>query len=91
MNAADLFVAGGVEYVSATPGASGGKYLGCEIWPVDAVRGPPLRSIVASPARFAGACTYAEGATAMGYVLPVGFLDVPPRVFRIFATTVPAP
>ncbi|MCA9679881.1 MAG: hypothetical protein KC464_32925, partial [Myxococcales bacterium] len=79
VNAADLFYAGGVEYLAATPSHGGAGYEGCLVIPVDdpdagAVRRDalgrvvPVRALVASPTRFAGACAYAEGATALGYV-----------------------
>jgi hypothetical protein len=95
VNAAALFVAGGVEYLSVTPGNDAG-YEGCLVIPVDdpeagEIRrdgtGRPVvvRTLVASPPRFAGACSYAEGATAMGYAMPIGMLDTP-RPFRIYVT-----
>jgi hypothetical protein len=38
---------------------------------------------------FAGACTYAEGATAMGYTM--GIVGAAPRTFRLYASGVRAP
>lgn len=101
LNAADLFVAGGIEYLAATPGHSDGLYRGCLVVPVDdaeagAIRRDPAgrprwdRALVASTGQFAGACTYAEGATAMGYAMPIGFLGMA-RPFRIFTTSLAAP
>jgi len=83
------------------PDASAG-YRGCltmALADADAgtiTRGPNgaptvLRSLQSSDGRFAGPCTYAQGATALGQVLPMQFSDDPPRVFRIFRTTVPVP
>lgn len=96
VNAADLFVAGGREYLSATPasGGAGGGYEGCLVFPVpdpDAgavarnVAGAAVvvRGIAPAPAQFAGACTFAEGAG--GYALDVGFISPgQARPFRIF-------
>lgn len=101
MNAANLFLVGTTEYLAATPGHSDGIYRGCMVVPVDdpeagTVRrddgGRPRwdRALVASTGQFAGACTYAEGATAMGYAMPIGFLGTG-RPFRIFTTGVAAP
>lgn len=89
INAPDLFVAGGKEYVSATSGLADGTYRGCAIYPIDnpvtgAVRrdqaghAVPVRTMAA--AQFSGACTFAEGS---GYLLDVGFLGQP-RPFRMF-------
>ncbi|MBC8133902.1 MAG: hypothetical protein H7X95_13035 [Deltaproteobacteria bacterium] len=101
INAAHLFFAGGRQYVIATPDETGLGYRGCLVFPVDdpgsgMVRrngsGLPLavRRLTAA-GQFHGACDYAEGATALGYLLPVAFLDQPPRIFRTFATRVAAP
>ena len=50
-----------------------------------------LRSLDGPGNRFTGACAYAEGATALGYLVPELMLDQPPRIFRIFASGVTAP
>ena len=89
INAPDLFVAGGKEYVSATSALPDGTYRGCAIYPIDnPVTGTvhrdasglavPVRTIITP--QFSGACTFAEGS---GYLLDIGFLDQP-RPFRIF-------
>jgi len=89
INAPDLFVAGGKEYVSATSGLADGTYRGCAIYPIDnpvtgAVRrdaaghAVPVRTMAAP--QFSGACTFAEGS---GYLLDVGLLGQP-RPFRMF-------
>ena len=70
INAPDLFVAGGKEYVSATSSSPDGTYRGCAIYPIDdpvtgAVRrdasghAVPVRTMAAP--QFSGACTFAEG------------------------------
>jgi hypothetical protein len=94
VNAADLFVAAGREYLSATPGATNGAYEGCLVFSVpDPTSGAVARdgagtaivarTIVPAPAQFAGACTFAEGVTA-GYALDVGFFTPgAQRPFRI--------
>jgi hypothetical protein len=100
MNAADLFVSGGVEYVSATPSTDGGQYVGCLVFRVpdpaladverdDAGQGIVVRSIAPSPAQFAGACTFADGAG--GYLLDVGFLTQLSDRFRILTPLIPRP
>ncbi len=98
INAADLFVAGGTEYVVATPSDSTG-YHGCLVFPIDdpahgAVRRDAsgaavvARTIAPSSGGFSGACTFADGAG--GYAIDVGrFGDA--RPFRIYATGVAAP
>ena len=104
LNAADLFVVSGRTYLSVSP--SGPTALGfvgyrvCAILPLtalgDAVERddaglPVVCRTLDGPGRpFAGACTYAEGATQVGYLLPQVSLDggVP---FRIFSSGVPAP
>jgi hypothetical protein len=101
VNAADLFVSGGNEYLSATPGATSGEYEGCLIFPVTdpttgavprngAGKAVTSRYIAPSPLQFSGACTYADGAG--GYVLNVGFLSAGvTRNFRIFTPGITAP
>ncbi len=89
INAPDLFVAGGREYVSATASLADGTYRGCAIFPIDdpltgtvhrdaSGQAVPVRTLVAP--QFSGACTFAEGS---GYLLDVGFLGQP-RPFRMF-------
>lgn len=103
VNAADLFITAGREYLSATPGngGAGGGYEGCLVFPVpDPASGAVardatgtaivVRDIVPSPPQFAGACTFAEGAG--GYALDVGFLSPSvQRHFRIFRLGVQGP
>ncbi len=101
INAADLFVSGGAEYLSATPGDSTGAYLGCLVFPVadpttgaiardSTGRALVARTIAPQPAQFSGACTFAEGAG--GYALDVGFLTAGvQRKFRIFRQPSPGP
>ena len=99
INAADLFFAGGHEYVSVTPDSASG-YHGCLVLPIDdpvsgAVRrsaagGPVAVRRLDAPGRFTGACSYAEGATALGYVVPIAFLGEA-RPFRMFRTGLAAP
>jgi hypothetical protein len=99
VNAAELFVADGAAYLSATPGAFDGGYDGCVIIPFDDLEAGTLvrtagradvARTLASPPRFSGACAYAEGATAMGYTMPILRLDTG-RPFRIYATGIVAP
>jgi len=89
INAPDLFVAGGKEYISATSGLPDGTYRGCAIYPIDdPVTGAvhrdasghavPVRTMAAP--QFSGACTFAEGS---GYLLDIGLFGQP-RPFRIF-------
>jgi hypothetical protein len=105
VNAADLFVAKGRTYLSVSPsgptalGFDG--YRGCAILELtaaeDAVErtdaGAPVvcRSLDGPGQPFAGACTYAEGATAVGYLLPQLELDGGVLDFRIFSSAVAAP
>jgi hypothetical protein len=105
VNAADLFVAEGRTYLSVTPSgptALGfGGYRGCAILELtatgDAVErtdaGAPVvcRSLDGPGEPFAGACTYAQGATAVGYLLPQLGLDGGALDFRIFSSGVAAP
>lgn len=97
VNAADLFVAGGRTYLSVTPSGPTAQgfvgYRGCailELTPAgDAVErtdaGVPVvcRRLDGPDETFAGACTYAGGATALGYLLPELSLDggLPYRIF----------
>ena len=84
ISAPDLFVAGGAEYVAATPSDDLG-YHGCLVFPVDVVTGTverdPFglayvrRTILPTSGQFSGACTFAEGAA--GYWMDLGFVDQP--------------
>jgi hypothetical protein len=103
-NAADLFVVQGRTYLSVSPsgptalGFEG--YRGCAILALtiegnaverDDAGAPVVCRTLDGPGQpFAGACTYAQGATAVGYLLPQLSLDggVP---FRIFSSGVQAP
>jgi hypothetical protein len=96
INAADLFLSDGVEYISGTPGDASGTYQGCIVVPIvdaDSGRVPRDASGLAIPARtispahpqFSGACAFADGAG--GYALDVGFLD--PSVQRKFRSLRP--
>jgi hypothetical protein len=105
LNAAHLFLHRGNTYLSVSPAGptSGGSdgYRGCQILSVltataairrnDAGRPGVLRTLDGPGNRFTGACAYAEGATALGYLVPELMLDQPPRIFRIFASGVAAP
>ena len=91
INGADLFAAGGTEYVAATPSDSAG-YHGCAVFAIDDIAGghahaTPARLLDTTPAQFNGACTFADGT---GYYEDVGFLG-DPRTFRIYRTGVAAP
>jgi hypothetical protein len=104
VNAADLFVVSGRTYLSVTPAGPTALgfvgYRGCAILALTAEgdgverddAGAPLvcRRLDGPGQPFSGACTYAEGATAVGYLLPQLSLDggVP---FRIFSSGVQAP
>ena len=103
----DLFTVGGQEYVVVSPtgpvsNASGGGYRGCLTIPVaDPTAGTLARApngapavaswVKASDGRFTGPCTYAEGATALGQVVPMQFSDQSQPWFRILRTTIPEP
>jgi hypothetical protein len=105
LNAADLFVAAGKTYLSVSPsgptalGFDG--YRGCAILELTASgeaversdAGTPLvcRTLDGPGTPFAGACTYAEGATALGYLLPQLGLDGGALDFEIFSSGVAAP
>ena len=82
----------------------GGGYRGCLVLPVDDgeaghvardALGAPivLRRIDTppTPIRFFGACTYAEGATEMGYAGFMLILESPPRAIRMYRSGVLAP
>jgi len=98
VNAGELFVAGGQQYLIATPDVEGAGYRGCAVMPIDdpvsgavrrsALGGPVvLRTFVAS--RFIGACSYAEG-PLHGYLIPIAFLG-DPRTFRMYRSGRSAP
>jgi hypothetical protein len=105
LNAADLFVASGITYLSVSPsgptslGFDG--YRGCAILELtpqgDAVQrtdaGAPVvcRTLDGPGEPFSGACTYAEGATAIGYLLPQLGMDAGALDFEIFSSGVTAP
>ena len=85
INAANLFVAGGQAFISATPSDATG-YHGCAIYRITdlatgAVDREPVRTIVPTPDRFSGACGVSEAGG--GYVVSVGFLEQARR-FRMF-------
>jgi hypothetical protein len=104
---ADLFVVGGAEYVVVSPSGPvsnnpAGGYRACMTIPVsDADAGAISRSsngaptvvswVAASDARFTGPCTYAEGATAIGQLVPMQFSDQSQPWFRILRTSLPEP
>lgn len=98
INAAELFAHDGTVYVAATPSDTAG-YHGCLIYPFadfasgqvarDVLgRAVVTRTLVPSPARFAGACSFAAGAGGLAMV--VGFLG-DARPFRIFRAGIVAP
>ena len=96
VNAADLFVSGGTEYLAVSPASSTG-YDGCLVYPIDdpatghVQRDAQGRAIIVrqlAASRFSGACTFADGSG--GYALDVGFLDQA-RKFRIFEPAIATP
>ncbi len=106
INAPDLFVAGGHEYLIASPAGpvtlpqgSFDGYTGCTVFDMaDSDRvardclGKPrvVRSILGPAGQFIGACTFAEGATGAGYVVPeIIFSASPP--FRLFRPGIAGP
>lgn len=106
LDAANLFIAGGREYLVAspttkvtTPRSSFDGYGGCLVFAMDDpdhvardCAGTPrvVRSIVAPPGQFIGACTFLEGATGAGYLVPEAvFTDA--RVFRIYRPGIAGP
>jgi hypothetical protein len=104
---ADLFVAGGSEYLIVSPSGpvsntTGGGYRACVTIPMsDAATGilarapngaPAVASwVAATDGRFTGPCTYAEGATQMGELVPMQFSDQSQPWFRILKTTLAEP
>lgn len=104
INAADLFFAGGKSWLVATPagtipGFPDTGYRGCFVLPLAtggmAVErdgnGAPVveRFLDSSDGRFTGACSVAEGASALGYVVHELASSGPP--FRALASTTAAP
>ena len=100
INAAELFFTGGKEYLIATPETESEGYRGCYVFPIDDpisglvsrdAQGKPVvvRKIDNPDKRFSGACSYAEGAP--GYLVPIAFLNEPPKLFRTFRTNIMAP
>jgi len=105
LNAAHLFVAGGQQYVVASPagtvppGFTG--YRGCLVYRIDDPNsghmerdsaGAPVvhRQLDTTDVRFNGACAFAERATSLGYLLPTLYAG-DARRFRILRTGVLAP
>ncbi len=103
----DLFTVSGTEYVVVSPvgpvsnSASGG-YRGCVTIPLaDASAGTIARSADGAPSvvswvqatdgRFTGPCTYAEGATAIGQIVPMQFSAQELPLFRILRTNLVEP
>jgi hypothetical protein len=103
----DLFTVAGTEYVVVSPlgpvsSTDAGGYRGCLTIPIaDAGAGSIARAPGGAPSvvswiestdgRFTGPCTYAEGATAIGQIVPMQFADQAQPWFRILPTTVPEP
>jgi hypothetical protein len=104
---ADLFTVGSSEYVIVSPtgpvsNTDAGGYRGCVTIPLaDAGAGLIARASNGAPAvvsfveaadgRFTGPCTYAEGATAIGQLVPMQFSPTDLPLFRIMRTTIPEP
>jgi hypothetical protein len=99
VNAANLFEAAGVPYVLVSPGDASGAYLNCALLPLDAQHAI-LRNADGSPhvLRFFdapgqpqnGACSFAEGATATGFVMNIPTLT-PVPLWRVYRTGVTSP
>jgi hypothetical protein len=95
----------GTTYLIASPAgptsAGFDGYRGCYVFEVqlatagvkrDALGNPLVRRILDAPGdRFTGACSYAEAASAHGYLVSELMADAPPRIFRIFQSGVTAP
>ena len=104
---ADLFFVGAQEYLSVTPVGpidhpADVAYRGCVTIPLAdgdagtiarASNGAPAASrfVQSSDDRFTGPCTYAEGATSAGEMVPMQFHDGSPPYFRIMRTSIAAP
>ena len=102
MQAPYLFSEGERIFLSATPESAANFYLECLIVEVADLNagevardadGLPvvLRHLRTNPASFTGACAYAEGATAAGYVVPVAQVQDGEVFFQMFSTGVQAP
>jgi len=104
---ADLFEIAGAEYLVVSPtgpvsNSAAGGYRACMTIPLsDADAGTIARGsngapnvvsfVAASDGRFTGPCTYAEGATAIGQLVPMQFTDQSQPWFRILRTTLTEP
>jgi hypothetical protein len=105
VNAPDIFTAQGKTWMLVTPAGSlpgGGEgYRGCALLELavggTAVKrdagGSPIvtRFLDSADKRFTGACSYAEGATAMGYLVPQANIQGTNVTFHIFESAVNAP
>jgi hypothetical protein len=105
INAGDLFIAGGKSYLLATPEGAlpegGTGYRGCMLFELatggtavvrDKSGAPVVTRVLDAPdKRFTGACSAAEGATAMGFVVSEASLSSPPHVFHVYASGVNPP
>ena len=107
MLGADLFFVGAQEYLSVTPTGPNEHptdvgYRGCLTIPLaDVDAGTLAKAANGSPAvsrwinsadnRFTGPCTYAEGATSTGEMVPIQFADGTSPRFRIYRTSIAAP
>lgn len=102
----DLFTVGSSEYVVVSPigpvSDGGAGYRGCLTLPVaDPAKGAIARTASGAPVvdswvratdgRFTGPCTYAEGATALGLLVPMQQPDPVEPPFRIFRPGIPQP
>lgn len=101
INAASLFLAGGQEYLFATPAGDLG-YRGCHLFRVeDPDAGTLLRDTAGQPIAlrridvdtkgFVGACAFAEGAKTAGVLVPWATLEAGKRTFRILAPGIAVP
>ena len=106
INAPDLFVAGGREYLIASPAGpvtlqqgSFDGYTGCIVFDMpdtdhvarDCLGKPRVvRSILGPTGQFIGACTFAEGATGAGYLVPEGVFSGA-RPFRVLRPGIAGP
>jgi len=105
VNAPDIFTAQGKTWMLATPAGplpGGGEgYRGCALFELavggTAVKrdanGSPIvtRFLDSADQRFTGGCSYAEGATAMGYLVPQANIQGTNVTFHIFESAVTAP
>lgn len=104
VNGAHLFELEGQPYVLATPAEALGEssiYRGCSLIPIDSLAGAVVRRTDAGepaivrrfdldPEGFVGACAYAEGADALGYLVPWADLGAGPT-FQIALPRTTAP